>query len=59
MTFGTYSEMGEILVGWKTRKELLLILIKVDLVKHEFAGLLIVGKLVDDREVVRCHILVV
>ena len=51
--------MGEILVGWKTRKELLLLLIKVDLVKHEFASLLIVGKLVDDREVVRCHILVV
>jgi hypothetical protein len=51
--------MGEILIGRKTRKELLLLLIKVDLVKHEFAGLLIVGKLVDDCEVVRCHILVV
>jgi hypothetical protein len=58
VALGADFEMSEIFVRWETGKELLLIVLKIDLVKHEFACLFIVRELVYDSKIIGSHILV-
>ena len=58
VALGRGAELAELLDGGARGQQLPGVLVEVDLVQHELARLLLVGQLVDQREVVGSHVFV-